>query len=449
MSEFHERPVLGGRVGNDLEPMLFYDDALPRVSAALIAPDGRPRPDDPPPGAPGAGDAPRRPRPGAGPRGARAAGRRRRRRSASGRRRWPRSSRSKVERGQADPALLAAGRRPARRARSPRRRRRPWRSSGGSGPSPDDADRADGGRGRGSTADRRPVRAAALRRPGGVPGAAGRAGGPRARSREALADPDVEARVAAIRLALDRPGVVAGQGPAQGPGRPGARRTGSPCSTRSAPSKTYADDLRLVGVVSDALVDDNGGVREKALQVIQAHPALVANPAVAEGLRELSAVGQPAAEGDRHGPAEDSAAARAAPGPAADRLDLAFFEAKVLPIFNAMGEDGQNCVGCHRSHTILKMVPPGKDGTWSPEAVRANFRAALRVVNLAQPADSLLLGKPTWEAAEEAEAQSDPTKKAHAGGVRFEPGPRPSTRPSSAASPSRRGRSRSSRRTSS
>ena len=44
----------------------------------------------------------------------------------------------------------------------------------------------------------------------------------------------------------------------------------------------------------------------------------------------------------------------------------------------------------------------------------------MRVVNLASPADSLLLGKPTWEAAEEAEAQNDPTKKAHAGGVRFE-----------------------------
>ena len=109
-------------------------------------------------------------------------------------------------------------------------------------------------------------------------------------------------------------------------------------------------------------------------------------------------------------------------GASADRLDLAFYEAKVLPIFNTLGEDGQNCVGCHRSHTILKLVPPGKDGTWTPNAVRANFRATLRVVNLASPRDSLLLGKPTWEAAEEAEAQSDPTKKAHAGGVRFDRG---------------------------
>ena len=89
-----------------------------------------------------------------------------------------------------------------------------------------------------------------------------------------------------------------------------------------------------------------------------------------------------------------------------------------------MGEDGQNCMGCHRSHTILRMVPPGKDGDWTTEAVRANYRSALRVVNLARPSDSLLLGKPTWEAAEEAEAQNDPTKKAHAGGVRFEPNSR-------------------------
>ena len=46
------------------------------------------------------------------------------------------------------------------------------------------------------------------------------------------------------------------------------------------------------------------------------------------------------------------------------------------------------------------------------------------MVNLARPSESLLLGKPTWDAAEEAEAQKDPTRKAHAGGVRFESGSR-------------------------
>ena len=36
MSEFFERPVLGGRIGNDLEPMLFHGDTVGKVAAALI-----------------------------------------------------------------------------------------------------------------------------------------------------------------------------------------------------------------------------------------------------------------------------------------------------------------------------------------------------------------------------------------------------------------------------
>ena len=37
MSEFFERPVLGGRIGNDLEPMLFHGDMPDRIAAALTA----------------------------------------------------------------------------------------------------------------------------------------------------------------------------------------------------------------------------------------------------------------------------------------------------------------------------------------------------------------------------------------------------------------------------
>src|SRR6185312_15818727 len=190
---------------------------------------------------------------------------------------------------------------------------------------------------------------------------------------------------------------------------------------RMGTDRKIRGDLRLLGVVSNALVAENGGVREKALQLIQKNPTLLANAAIENTLRELA---RAETAGQRHREIARSLLAsrgRSSAGDGtADRLDLAFFQARVLPIFNRMGEDGQNCMGCHRSHTILKMVPPSKDGAWSPEAVRANYRAALSVVNLARPSDSLILGKPTWEAAEEAEAQNDPTKKAHAGGVRFE-----------------------------
>jgi hypothetical protein len=184
-------------------------------------------------------------------------------------------------------------------------------------------------------------------------------------------------------------------------------------------------DLRMLGVVSAALLVDDGGVREKALQLIQKHPDLLADAAIEGALRELA---RDESAGQRNREVARSLLAsrgRSSGGEGtADRLDLAYFRARILPIFNRMGDDGQNCMGCHRSHTVLRMFPPDKAGEWSPDAVRANYRSVLRVVNLSRPAESLVLGKPTWDAAEEAEAQNDPTLKAHAGGVRFEPGSR-------------------------
>ncbi len=47
MSEFFERPVLGGRIGNDLEPMLFHGDTTDPDREVPDRPDVRPRPDDP------------------------------------------------------------------------------------------------------------------------------------------------------------------------------------------------------------------------------------------------------------------------------------------------------------------------------------------------------------------------------------------------------------------
>jgi hypothetical protein len=191
---------------------------------------------------------------------------------------------------------------------------------------------------------------------------------------------------------------------------------------RIATEAGLSEDLRLLGVVSNSLVDENGGVCERALQLIQSKPALAANAAIENGLRELLQSAKTAERQREIAKALLATRGRSSSGEGdgSERLDVAYFKAKILPIFNRIGDDGQNCMGCHRSHTILKMVPPGKDGDWTPEASRDNYRAALRVINLARPADSLILGKPTWEAAEEAEAQNDPAKKAHAGGVRFE-----------------------------
>jgi hypothetical protein len=238
--------------------------------------------------------------------------------------------------------------------------------------------------------------------------------------KSSLGDTDPQARVAAIRLALAPKAKIADSLLRKALDDP-APAPRIALLERMLAESELRGDLRLIGIVSNALVDVNGGVREKALQLIQTNPSLVSNAAIEESLRELLRL---KTTSDRQREIANALVASrgksSAGGATGDRLDLAYFEAKVLPVFTRMGEDGQNCMGCHRSHTILKLVPPGKDGHWSADAVRANYRAALRVVNLAQPAASLVLGKPTWEAAEEAEAQNDPTKKAHTGGVRFE-----------------------------
>lgn len=413
LSEFHERPaVVEGRVGNDTEPTLFHEDALPALSRALIGQMGDPDPTI------------RRLALQAlvTLRGHRDAALARavlvrRGDEAAEVRAWAGTMAARfpveVKAGVADPSLLAvvdelaAGPVPEARVEA-------LATLGRWGPV-EGADRS--GLVRDALADESgAVRAAAFEALAAFPDLRSDRD-VRAAVAGAMDDPDVAARLAAIRLTLDHRGLVSDRA------LRGALEDESPDHRSAlleavAKSRAYASDLRLVGVVSGALLDADRGVRERALQVIQAHPGLVSNPAVEASLRELT--GSDNARQREIATALLRSGGRSSGSGAAGGLDLAYFEAKVLPIFDAMAEDGQNCVGCHRSHTILRMVGPADGGAWTPERVRANYRAALRVVDLTNPSDSLLLGKPTWEAAEEAEAQNDPSIRAHAGGVRFE-----------------------------
>ena len=423
MSEFFERPVLGGRIGNDLEPMLFHGDMTTRIANSLTA-----RMSDPDPTI-------RRLALQAlvtirGDRSADLA------RSVLRRlgdpdtavRTWAGTMTKefplKVASGKVDPATIALVDELLARP-DPEARAEALGILGRIGPvSPDPNSDDPALKVRSHLGvENATVRAAALAALRAFP-----ALWVERPTREAiergLRDADARVRVAAIRMALEPKAKVADSllRKALDDPDPAARIA---LLDRIGAEDRLKGDLRLLAVVSGGLVAEHGGVREKALQLIQKNPALLANGEIENALREIA---RAETAGQRHREIARSLLAsrgRSSAGDGtADRLDVAFFKAKVLPIFNRMGEDGQNCLGCHRSHTILRMVPPGKDGDWSTEDVRANYRAALRVVNLARPADSLLLGKPTWEAAEEAEAQNDPTKKAHAGGVRFEPNSR-------------------------
>jgi hypothetical protein len=423
MSEFFERPVRGGRIGNDLEPMLFYDEMVPQVESALVT-----RLDDADPEIRRlALQALVTIREDGSPDLARAVARRLGDQDSRVRS-WAITMSQefplKITRGKPDQAtaaliddLLAE---PSAEAQAAALAMVAKLGPAGAA----DSDHAPAAKIRARLSAASPVvRAAALDALRSFPALL-----TEARVREAIetamADDDPRARAAAVRLALaPRANIAAGRlRRALDDRAPGPRTA---LLEAVASDSSLRTDLRLLGLVSDSLVDDHGGVREKALQLIQNQPSLVATASIENSLRELAQ--RPSATERQREIAKTLLASRGrssagAAATEAHTLDLAYFEAKVLPIFNRLGEDGQNCVGCHRSHTILKMALPGKDGTWTPQAVRDTYRATLRVVNLARPADSLLLGKPTWEAAEEAEAQNDPTKQAHAGGVRFEKG---------------------------
>ena len=76
-------------------------------------------------------------------------------------------------------------------------------------------------------------------------------------------------------------------------------------------------------------------------------------------------------------------------------LDFRFFESKVEPILAARGPDGLACVFCHSSHVIFKLQPPNAQGVFSDQDSEENYKFAMRVVNVANPSESLILIKPT------------------------------------------------------
>jgi hypothetical protein len=76
-------------------------------------------------------------------------------------------------------------------------------------------------------------------------------------------------------------------------------------------------------------------------------------------------------------------------------LDFRFFETKVEPILASRGPDGLACVFCHSNHVIFKLQPPNAQGVFSDQDSEENYKYAMRVVNVADPAQSLILIKPT------------------------------------------------------
>ncbi len=193
----------------------------------------------------------------------------------------------KISRGKSDPATLAlidellaqpgaeaqAAALALHRPAGTGRRRRAERRSRGESPFAVDRRQCDRSRGR--------LECAAV-----VPRTLDRAARSSRRSSGALGDSDPQVRSAAVRLALEPKAKIAESAlrKALDDPAPAARIA---LLERIAAEAELKNDLRLLGVVSNSLVDEHGGVCEKALQLIQSQPALVANAAIENGLREL------------------------------------------------------------------------------------------------------------------------------------------------------------------
>ena len=76
-------------------------------------------------------------------------------------------------------------------------------------------------------------------------------------------------------------------------------------------------------------------------------------------------------------------------------LDFRYFVAKIEPILAKPGADGKACVFCHASHVIFKLAPPNAQGVFSDQDSEANYRYAMRVVDITNPSQSLIVIKPT------------------------------------------------------
>jgi len=64
-------------------------------------------------------------------------------------------------------------------------------------------------------------------------------------------------------------------------------------------------------------------------------------------------------------------------------------------VLAAPGADGKACVFCHANHVIFKLQTPNAEGVFSPQDSEANYKYAMRVVDINNPTQSLILIKPT------------------------------------------------------
>ena len=179
------------------------------------------------------------------------------------------------------------------------------------------------------------------------------------------------------------------------------------------------EDLRLVDLVVESLGDADEQVRAAALGVVRRVKPLEANAAIWAAVAKLMKDPNQRLQGQAIAlyQGQDGSSIAVDGSDARRLLDYEFFVSRVMPILERKGPDGNACVNCHATHTILRLHTPDAQGRLSDEQLRENYGSALKVVDLSSPESSLILRKPTSSPDQEGVVGSK--KLSHGGGLRW------------------------------
>ncbi|HKQ72860.1 MAG TPA: HEAT repeat domain-containing protein [Blastocatellia bacterium] len=177
------------------------------------------------------------------------------------------------------------------------------------------------------------------------------------------------------------------------------------------------DDLRIINLLADSLEDREENVRSAAVNALRRVKSLQSNAAIRAGLAKLTRDPNQRLQGLAIAMYQGQDGGVLLDLRAEEALDYNFFVQRVMPLLQRVGADGNGCVNCHTTHTIFKLIEPDKLGRFTDDQMRENYRSALKVVDMANPENSLIIRKPTGDASQEGLIGSKKTP--HGGGMRW------------------------------
>ena len=181
----------------------------------------------------------------------------------------------------------------------------------------------------------------------------------------------------------------------------------------------FLDKPVVFQTVVGSLSDRDANVRAASLDLLRKAKGIEQNPQFRAALQRLRSDPNPRlqliATRVLEGKKLEEALGDVQPGSV---LDFDFFVSKVEPILATSGADGKACVMCHATHVIFKLRPPNAEGQFSPQDSEANYRYAMRVVDIRNPNQSLILIKPTRPT--DAAGDVDDYLATHNGGRRWQ-----------------------------